>query len=92
MGAYVNPTNETKESFLSREGKIVNHINWSELPKGELPVILIDNGLFTAAGICYCENELKAFFGPNDFRQKEIYIVPVEKLMSVSNLKDYYNT
>jgi len=63
MGYYVNPQNMSKESFLKKEGVAVPNnprITWESVPKGYLPVVLVNNGPFTAAGIAYCESELKS--------------------------------
>jgi len=78
MGFYVNPQDETKESFLSREGIIVpsNHkITWNNIPTGYLPVVLVDNGFFTAAGIAYCEDELNVFTDLRDTRPRQVFMV-----------------
>ena len=64
MRYYVNPRNESNESFLMREGiEVPSHwkINWNSVPKGFLPVVLIDNGTFIAAGVAYSEAEFKVF-------------------------------
>jgi hypothetical protein len=49
-----------------------------------LPVVLINNGAFTSAGIAYCEDELKEFTRQDDNRRRTIYIVPIDKLLEVS--------
>ena len=93
MGAYVNPRNETKESFLEREGKRVppfwEELEWEDIPEGMLPVYLIDNRLFTAAGIAYCKQEMEAF-SRDDGRRKKVYLVPIAKLHDVSPELKYY--
>jgi hypothetical protein len=64
MGYYVNPRNESKESFLRREGIVAPHTpktTWESVPKGFLPVTLINNGAFSAAGVAYCAKELETF-------------------------------
>lgn len=89
MGYYVNPPNESKEDFLDREGMVIPpypRLGWKDVPDGFLPVVLINNGPFTAAGIAYCEGELKAFTDPGDLRPKVIYLVKREKLIAVSDL------
>lgn len=77
MGYYINPPDCSKEEFLLRHGIPV------ELPKtltmlfGDkalLPVCLVDNGAFTAAGIAYCPQEAQAFAKP-DGRAKQWYLV-----------------
>jgi len=89
MGCYINPESETKEEFLNREGARVPQLNWATKPEGTLPVVLIDNGFFTAAGVAYSENELDAFTRPDDYRPHKFYYVPKEKLYIVSDLKSY---
>lgn len=86
MGYYVNPSTESKESFLEREGKVVplSHYEWEDLPKEYLPVMLVDNGMFTAAAVCYSKKELKEFKDPSNRRRKVLLIVKVEKLLPVT--------
>ena len=91
MGCYVNPANETKESFLKREGIAVNNPSWLSKPKNTLPVVLMDNGSFSAAGIAYSERELKEFTRPDDYRLKTFFYVDIQKLCSVSNVHEYIN-
>ena len=92
MGAYVNPKGETKETFLTREGRKISckraiaHEPGSE---GCYAVCLIDNGLFTAAGIMFNKREVEDFTSPSDYRNKEFYLVSKEKLLSASNLEIY---
>jgi len=84
MGYYINPPNEEKEVFLHREG-ITAPINtkWEDIPKGYLPVMLISNGMFSAAGVCYSPRELEKFRRPDDRRLKLLLIVEIEKLLPV---------
>ena len=92
MGCYVNPPNETKESFLEREGVKVSKISWDDAKDGILPVVLMDNGPFTAAGVCYSKRELEAFTDSHDYRPKKYYLVEIEKLLPVTDLlKEYLN-
>ena len=90
MGCYINPQNERKEAFLGREGTFVGILppEWGAVPEGSLPVCLVDNGLFTAAGIAYCAEEMAAFAHP-DSRPKRWFTVPAEKLLPVSPLSEY---
>ena len=84
MGMYVNPSNEEKETFLNREGMLVSkNISWKDVSKGYLPVVLMNNGPFTAAGVAYNESELTAFTGINDLRPRQIFMVKIEKLIPV---------
>lgn len=95
MGCYINPNNETKEEFLKREGKevISDYVsgNFKFIKQeGKLPVVLVDNGRFTAAGIAYTEREFERFVR-YDNRPKRIFIVPIEKLKKVSPVQGYLN-
>lgn len=83
MGWYINPEGETKEAFLRREGKEVKDIDWIKIPQGQIPVVLIDNGFFTAAGIACSQDELHAFTLSDDPRPKTFYLVPTEKILEV---------
>lgn len=97
MGAYVNPRNESKEMWLTRFAEMVDWKPGEELPsfvsftrEGNLPVILVDNGLFTAAGIGFDEREYKMMTDcTTDTREKLLFSAPKDKLLEVSNLKDY---
>lgn len=94
MGVYVNPVNQSKEDWL-QENSVYSA---SEGPDtfdsspNHLPVCLINNGTFTAAGVACNERELMAFSDPFDSRPKEWYLVPIEKLLDpdVSDLHHYW--
>ena len=93
MGCYVDPLNEAKEDFLGREGREVESDYISKnykmiKEKGDLPVVLCDNGPFTAAGVAYTEREFERFVR-YDNRPKRFFIVSVEKLKDVSPVEGY---
>lgn len=81
MSYYVNPPNESKERFLARVGiplteSEVRNFNFT----GDyLPVCLVDNFMFTSAGIAYCVEEARAFLWP-DTRKKVWYKVAKKHL------------
>jgi hypothetical protein len=88
MGFYINPPDQTKEEFLYDHGF---RLRPEELPSSfdfansiHLPVCLVDNGAFTAAGIAYCQAEYERFLDGAD-RPKKWYLV------SKANLKPYYS-
>ena len=86
MGAYINPPDESKEDFLEREGADLFPVAFKSVPEGHHAVCLMDNGLFTAAGIAFDEREFNEF-AREDGRRKYWFTVPIEKLQAVS--KDY---
>ena len=54
-----------------------------------LPVVLVNNGFFTAAGIAFCARERDCFLS-DDGRPKKYYLAKIEDLLEVSEeLKDY---
>lgn len=84
MGAYVNCENETKESWLEREGEEVASVEYDSLPENTLPVSCLDNGMFSAAGIGFSKSEWEMFNDPNDRRKKRLFLVDINKLHTVS--------
>lgn len=93
MGYYVNPKEMTKEQWLKENAKLIDtsraRATWNSLTSGnELPVCLVDNGPFTAAGICYNEDEFKVFLEP-DGRSKMWFVAPKEKLLEVCPLLNH---
>ena len=82
MGYYVNPPNETKEVFLYREGLEVPKADWDKVPKDSIPIILINNGMFTTAGICFSPKEYEELT-VHDERPKKIFIIKKSKLKEI---------
>lgn len=64
MGYYINPPEGTKEQWLEKFGQMISDPAWPA-PEGMIPVCLIENPTFTAAGIAYCEEEFKGFLAPD---------------------------
>lgn len=89
MGCYINPKNETKEDFLLREGaRLMNAPDASKITENYVPVCLVSNGLFTAAGVAYSAREIAAF-SQEDGRQKFWFLVPRVAVRQVSDLVHY---
>lgn len=86
MGAYVNPPGVEKEAWLAVYADLVPDAPDSVSEReGELPVCLVDNGPFTAAGIAYDDRELSVFCDSRDARPKRWYWAPVDDLLAVSS-------
>lgn len=95
MGAYINPKTMSKEEWLSTNGTEVGNnyfvppFNFFEVADS-LPVVLVDNGAFTAAAIGFCKREYEYFMDEIDTRPKTIYMVIKDKLYDVSaELENY---
>lgn len=89
MGCYINPENQSKESFLTHNGTLIDPSSYNWKDEQHLPVCLVDNGPFTAAAVCYDKNEMSHFTQPKDFRPKIWFKVSVEKLKEVSPIEAY---
>jgi len=83
MGIYINPTDTEKEVWLE------NNAVPAELATCYLadfsttfPVVLVNNGPFTAAAVCDTQQELKRFMQP-DGRDKSLYLVQRSRLAPV---------
>lgn len=77
MGYYINPRNESKEAFLHQYGVTVTATdikNFNDFDGYALPVVLVDNGMFTAAGVMFDSRERDCFVTP-DHRPKKWYLV-----------------
>lgn len=87
MGIYINPKEMTKEEWLEQNGVLIpeNAIRDTDEKTFKkiwpvLPVCLVDNGPFTAAGIGFSFQETRRWFYENDFRPKLIFFVNFERL------------
>ena len=76
MGFYINPKDCSKEEFLELYGNPATTavIKQFDFSNDLLPVCLVDNGLFTAAGIAYAPAERDVFIR-DDGRHKRWYLV-----------------
>lgn len=84
MGYYINPPDMSKEEFLQQHGTPISPADVKNHYTGDnLPVCLVNNGAFTAAGIAFDPHEADAFLYP-DGRPKRWYTVSKEVL------KPYY--
>lgn len=99
MGLYINPTNMSKENLLLQVGRTLSAREfkaWDFTNRSEIPVALVDNGLFTAAGVAFDRRELEAFTSPEDRRPRTYFAVPVSVLrdeaqsgIPAESFKDY---
>jgi len=88
MGYYINPENMSKEEWVLKysirsNGRIPPKSHTEVNEQGVLCVwvCIIDNIMFTAAGICVSAGELQAF-AHSDGRAKRWYLIPFDRLTS----------
>jgi hypothetical protein len=86
MGCYINPKDQTKEEWLVKFAKPQK--GPTPVTETEVPICLVDNGLFTAAGVGFDDQEAQAFNHP-DGRRKLWFSAKRTDLYDVSDLKDY---
>lgn len=90
MGCYINPRNCTKEQWLYRNGMVWEETpEWGEQNSDEMLVCLMDNGIFTAAGVVYDHLEYQAFTAPGDPRPKTWFSVKRDLLQEVAPIAAY---
>ena len=87
MGIYINPPEGTKESWLREHSIETSYQSPLEPSKDDNTwVCLIDNPMFSAAGIMYNDGELKEFTNPNDPRPKLWILIPTKDLIEVTRV------
>lgn len=87
MGCYVNPQGQTKEQWLFVNGTKTD--GPMPITETHLPVVWVHNGMFTAAGVGFSQDEVRAFSQPDDTRPKQWFYVERTKLREVSDLANY---
>lgn len=83
MGIYIDPVNQTKEDWLKENAEEIT-VTWDNIPDKHLIVVLVNNGPFTAAAICYSKREYAEFTRNDDYRPKRYFIAPISKLKIVA--------
>lgn len=88
MGVYCNPPDCSKEEWLETRAKEHDRQpTWPPAP-GHSLVVLVDNGMFTAAGVAYDEREWQAFIEPRDRRPKRFFTIETWRLREVVSERD----
>ena len=82
MGYYIDPEDKSKEQWLQENATACSRPEANEADFTRcFPVVLVDNGIFTAAGICYSRREYEAFTDPEDHRPKKFFVADRERLL-----------
>lgn len=97
MGCYVEVKDKERwlfensdEMFLGRYGEGLDEFPpYERFKNGSLPVVLVDNGYFKAAAIGYDKEEYERFTRHDDARPRDVFSVPVHRLLNVSDLRDW---
>jgi len=85
MGYYLEVEGQThgKANALAKEwdGRIESFPPSFDVLKqsNEVLVVVMDNGFFEAAGICFSSDEQEAFCNPSDSRPKKFLVLSIEK-------------
>lgn len=85
MGMYVNPPEQSKEAFLAANGTVIGAqaLHGLITDPVNVGVCLVDNGIFTAAGVTYDDQMVVAFTRIQDQRQRVYYSVPRAALREI---------
>ena len=87
MGYYINPQTGSKEEWLSENALLCSQTTAGNVDYNKyFPVVLIDNSMFTAAGIAYDKKEFEEFTLLEDHRPKKFFICSKEKLIPFCSL------
>ncbi len=84
MGLYINPQNgQSKEAFLKERAEPINPqafktFDFTAEPS-KLPIVLVDNGPFTAAGVAYNERERKEWLWVFDKHERPMSFYLIAK-------------
>lgn len=82
MGYYINPPTMAKEEWLANQSEFSYTAPKQYRDEKHVAVVLVDNGMFTAAGIAYDQHELAAF-AREDGRAKLWFWVPIAEIVAL---------
>lgn len=91
MGWYVKSEEETGEDFGKAQylvekygGRVVSQSEAQKLVDTEGVVVVMDNGIFEAAGFAYDIDEFNAFTGPDDPRPRTFVVMDRNKVKDLT--------
>ena len=91
MGCYVNPKDMSKEEWLSRNAIPIEDATIDVKP-GEVILLLVNNGAFTALGVMYSEGELMSVLEDGiEKRPHSWWLSDIEAVRKVSPYDTYVN-
>ncbi len=84
MGLYINPNDSSKEQWLQSKAREVTQDEFKfETGTGEVPLVWVDNGPFSALGVTYSEREFKEFTRSDDPRPRKFYYASLADVQDV---------
>ena len=83
MGDYINPIEGTKEEYLTENAESISlesFKSFDDFDGDNVPVVLVNNGLFTAAGIMFNQKEHNCWVEilEEDFRPRNYFLISKE--------------
>jgi hypothetical protein len=88
MGYYIEvPRNKEKAVYLIAEHGAeltAQPAAFTDVPAHRALVVVVDNGLFEAAGYAYDEREFQAFTQPGDHRPKQFLLMDKAKVRELT--------
>ena len=89
MGDYINPKVGTKEEYLTENAESITFEtfkSFNDFEEDTVPVVLVNNGLFTAAGIMFNQNELNEWVEllKDDYRPRSYFLISKEAALIAS--------
>lgn len=91
MGFYIQvPEDHDKAKQLEVEygAEIIPQpASFSQIPKDKALIVVVDNGLFEAAGFAYDEQEFKEFTDPYDPRPQQFVLMDLQKAKELCGFK-----
>ena len=80
MGYYINtPDSKGKAEYIVNVygGELIPFApkSYADIPVGKALIVVVDNGLFEAAGWAYSESEFKVFTDPHETRYRDYVLI-----------------
>jgi len=92
MGFYIQTEHDkgkAEQITALYDGMIVPQPdNFQKVPASMALIVVVDNGPFEAAGLCYSEEEFAAFTDPGDRRSKKFVLIDWDKACELTRLPE----
>ena len=92
MGYYIetkHPLNKASQIVCQHKGEIVpKPLNFDNIPEDKALIVVVQNGMFDAAGYAFDEREFKSFTQPSDLRPKTFILLDKEIANKLTGYKE----